>query len=222
VGDKLVDASSVRHVHAVTKRVGVLVVGLPGDARSLVQKARAQAAEFRFKFGYDCPVDFLARALADQAQVYTQHAYMRPLGVVPILIGVDDERGPQLFKVDPAGYCVGYAATAAGAKDQEATARLEKRHKAAAGGGGADADAEDAEGGGGAGGAGAAGGGYEATVQAAIGVLQHVLAEDLKAGELEVGVAAEGVGPEEFADGRFRTLEEAEVEAHLVAISERD
>ena len=43
VGDKLVDASSVRHVHAVTKRVGVLVVGLPGDARSLVQKARAVA-----------------------------------------------------------------------------------------------------------------------------------------------------------------------------------
>lgn len=37
-----------------------------------------------------------------------QHAYMRPLGVVPILIGVDEERGPQLFKVDPAGYFVGY------------------------------------------------------------------------------------------------------------------
>ena len=37
-----------------------------------------------------------------------QHAYMRPLGVVPILAGIDEERGPQLFKVDPAGYYVGY------------------------------------------------------------------------------------------------------------------
>ena len=37
-----------------------------------------------------------------------QHAYMRPLGVVPILCGIDEERGPQLFKVDPAGYFVGY------------------------------------------------------------------------------------------------------------------
>lgn len=37
-----------------------------------------------------------------------QHAYMRPLGVVSMLIGIDEERGPQLFKVDPAGYFVGY------------------------------------------------------------------------------------------------------------------
>ena len=42
------------------------------DARSLVQKARAEAAEFRFKFGYEIPVDYLAKVLADQAQVYTQ------------------------------------------------------------------------------------------------------------------------------------------------------
>lgn len=37
-----------------------------------------------------------------------QHASMRPLGVIPMLIAVDEERGPQLFKVDPAGYFVGY------------------------------------------------------------------------------------------------------------------
>ncbi len=37
-----------------------------------------------------------------------QHAYMRPLAVVPILAGIDEEVGPQLFKVDPAGYFVGY------------------------------------------------------------------------------------------------------------------
>ena len=40
-----------------------------------------------------------------------QHAYMRPLAVIPILIGVDEERGPQLYKVDPAGYYVGYKVT---------------------------------------------------------------------------------------------------------------
>jgi 20S proteasome alpha/beta subunit len=42
------------------------------DTKSLVQKARSEAAEFRFKFGYDMPVDYLAKVLADQAQVYTQ------------------------------------------------------------------------------------------------------------------------------------------------------
>ena len=33
---------------------------------------------------------------------------MRALGVIPILIAIDEEKGPQLFKVDPAGYFVGY------------------------------------------------------------------------------------------------------------------
>ncbi len=43
-----------------------------GDAKSMVQKARSEAAEFRFKYGYEIPVDLLAKILADQAQVYTQ------------------------------------------------------------------------------------------------------------------------------------------------------
>jgi 20S proteasome alpha/beta subunit len=37
-----------------------------------VQQARHQAAEFRFTYGYEIPVDYLAKVLADKAQVYTQ------------------------------------------------------------------------------------------------------------------------------------------------------
>lgn len=50
--------------------------GHAADARTLLQKARSEAAEFRFKYGYDMPVDYLARVLADQAQVYTQVGVM--------------------------------------------------------------------------------------------------------------------------------------------------
>jgi 20S proteasome subunit alpha 1 len=48
---------------------------------------------------------------------------------VLILIGIDEELGPQLYKCDPAGYFVGYKATAAGSKEQEANNFLEKKFK---------------------------------------------------------------------------------------------
>lgn len=55
-----------------------------------------------------------------------------------ILIGEDDERGPQCFKLDPAGYYVGCRATAAGQKQTEATNHLEKKWKKLLGGRGGD------------------------------------------------------------------------------------
>ncbi len=59
--------------------------------------------------------------MANINQVYTQRAGMRPLGISMILIGPDDERGPQVFMIDPAGFYVGYKAVASGQKQTEAT-----------------------------------------------------------------------------------------------------
>lgn len=105
VPDKLIDPVSISNMFSITKYIGMAVTGLTADSRSIVQDARYRAAEFRFKYGYEIPVDYLAQALADKAQVHTQQASMRPLGVMSILIGVDEERGLQLYKVDPAGVC---------------------------------------------------------------------------------------------------------------------
>ncbi len=46
-----------------------------------------------------------------------------------MLIGIDEELGPQVFKCDPSGFYVGYKATASGAKQQEAINHLEKKLK---------------------------------------------------------------------------------------------
>ena len=46
-----------------------------------------------------------------------------------IMIGIDDEFGPQVYKADPAGYYCGYKATAAGVKNTEASNYLEKQIK---------------------------------------------------------------------------------------------
>ena len=55
-----------------------------------------------------------------------------------ILIGIDEEYGPQCFKLDPAGYFVGFHAAAAGQKQQEAMNHLEKKWKKLSGGVGAE------------------------------------------------------------------------------------
>ena len=58
------------------------------------------------------------RGIAKLNQLNTQHAWMRPLGVSLILIGIDDEQGPQVFKCDPAGTVFGYKATCSGKREQ--------------------------------------------------------------------------------------------------------
>ncbi|XP_023524616.1 proteasome subunit alpha type-6-like [Cucurbita pepo subsp. pepo] len=61
VPDKLLDQSSVSHLFPITKYLGLLATGVTADARTLVQQARNEAAEIRFRYGYEMPVDVLAK-----------------------------------------------------------------------------------------------------------------------------------------------------------------
>ncbi|WCJ42817.1 Proteasome subunit alpha type-6 [Euphorbia peplus] len=161
---KLHGLISVTHLFLITNYLGLLPTGITADARTLVQQARNEAAEFRFKYGYEMPVDVLAKWIADKSQVYTQNGYMRPLGVVAMVLSIDEEEGPQIYKCDPAGHFYGHKATSAGLKEQEAINFLEKKMKS---------DPAFS---------------YAETVQTAISALQSVLQEDFKATEIEVGV----------------------------------
>jgi len=126
---------------------------------------------------------------------------MRPLGVATTLVSVDDEFGPQLYKCDPAGYYVGYKATASGPKQQEALNHLEKKLK----------NKDHAP------------GSWEEVVELGISALSTVLSVDFKKGELEIGIVG-GPRPDgkEGTSNEFRTMTEDEIEDRLQAIAERD
>ncbi|KAL7271253.1 Proteasome subunit YC7alpha/Y8 (protease yscE subunit 7) [Rhizina undulata] len=194
VPDKLLDPASVTYIFNLSPSVGCVMTGSISDARAAVARARSEAAEFRYKLGYEMPCDVLAKRLANINQVYTQRAYMRPLGVSTTLISVDDEKGPQLYKTDPAGYYVGYKATSSGPKQQEALNHLEKKLK----------NKEHAV------------GDWKEVVELGISALSSVLSVDFKSGEVEVGV----VGAD--GDPKFRKLSVAEIEERLQSIAEKD
>ncbi len=48
------------------------MTGSIADARAFAQRAQGEAAEFRYKYGYEMPCDVLAKRLANISQVYTQ------------------------------------------------------------------------------------------------------------------------------------------------------
>ncbi|EGG17506.1 proteasome subunit alpha type 6 [Cavenderia fasciculata] len=164
IPDKLIDPSTVTSIYKITDYIGCIETGIVPDAKLHVSRARQDAAAFHHKFGYQIQPNFMAKKVADYAQLSTQHASARPLGVSMILIGIDDDLGPQLFKMDPSGAYFGYKATGAGEKEQEATNFLEKKFKS---------NPQLTQ---------------DETIQLAISTLQNVLGADLKASDIEIGI----------------------------------
>ena len=89
----------------------------------------SQYGDYYSDYWYEIPIHILADKVAEFAQLYTQEAYMRLLYCISILFSIHDEKGPQIFKVDPAGYYVGYKATTSGEKEQGASNQLEREIK---------------------------------------------------------------------------------------------
>mmetsp|Transcript_5418 Transcript_5418/g.7984 ORF Transcript_5418/g.7984 Transcript_5418/m.7984 type:complete len:255 (-) Transcript_5418:31-795(-) len=199
IQDRLIKAESVTHMFAITPTIGCLATGRIADARSQVQRARYEAAEFKFNYGYDVPVSYLAKRMATINQLFTQYAGYRPCGVSLMFCAVDEEDndGPQLYKVDPAGYYAGFLATASGQKEPDASNILEKNLK----------DKSDLS--------------FEDTLFTAISSLQSVVNSEFRAEEIEVAVV-QSSSSSPSKENNFRLLGDDEVSDILNRLANRD
>eukprot|EP00957_Ditylum_brightwellii_P119264 9098703-Ditylum_brightwellii.AAC.1 len=88
---------------------------------------QCKANNFQFECGYAIPMHMLAKYIADIMQVYTQSASIQLLTMVCFLIGVHDEWGLQVCKVDCVGHYLPFYVAASRVKEQEAVNFLEKK-----------------------------------------------------------------------------------------------
>jgi len=168
IPDRLIDPSCLTSVYRINDSIGCLMIGVTPDIKAQVERIRYEANEFSYNNGYGIPIHALAKRIADICQVYTQEASSRALACVMLLIGVDDEKGCQVYKVDPAGHYLPYKAVSTGKYEPEAMNFLEKKVD--------ELGLLD----------------EESTIEMAVQAMQHVLSTDFKSTEIEVAVVSKG------------------------------
>jgi len=123
----LEDPKYFRKIYQLDQHLAAAISGLPSDARILISQSRVYCQSNRLLYDEPVDVEALARRIGDMAQVYTQHAGVRPFGVSTIIIGIDTT-GSRVFTTDPSGSYKGFKATAVGRKSDEANKLLEEKY----------------------------------------------------------------------------------------------
>ncbi|CAF2207353.1 unnamed protein product [Brassica napus] len=123
----LVDEASVQKIQNLTPNIGVVYSGMGPDFRVLVRKSRKQAEQYNRLYKEPIPVTQLVRETATVMQEFTQSGGVRPFGVSLLVAGYDD-KGPQLYQVDPSGSYFSWKASAMGKNVSNAKTFLEKRY----------------------------------------------------------------------------------------------
>ena len=72
------------------------------DARSVVEIARDESANYRSQKGGNIPVKHITDRVAMYVHAYTLYFSVRPFGC-SVLLGSYEKDGPQLYAIDPSG-----------------------------------------------------------------------------------------------------------------------
>lgn len=129
ISSKLIEAAAVEKIFKIDRHIGVASSGLVGDARMLVARARAVAANNRVVYGENIEINVLVKDLSDIMQAYTQNGGVRPFGAAFLMAGIDPDGTVRLYETDPSGAVVQYKATAIGTGRAAALEFLETEYR---------------------------------------------------------------------------------------------
>ncbi|PIK45316.1 putative proteasome subunit alpha type-5 [Apostichopus japonicus] len=127
----LMESKSVEKIVEIDCHLGCAMSGLIADSRTLVDKARVEAQSHWFTYNEKMSVESVTQAVSNLAlQFGDDDAGMvpwssRPFGVA-LLVGGIDEKGPQLFHMDPSGTFIEFEAKAIGSGSEGAQSHLQE------------------------------------------------------------------------------------------------
>eukprot|EP00854_Cymbomonas_tetramitiformis_P006523 gene6523-7817_t len=98
---KMLVEGSNRRIFSCDLHAGIATSGLAADGRQIVNRARAEAANFKNFFGDAIPGEVLCDRIASYKHLFTLYG-TRPYGV-GTLLAVYDEEGPQLYQIEASG-----------------------------------------------------------------------------------------------------------------------
>nr|CAX75596.1 Rho-associated protein kinase 1 [Schistosoma japonicum] len=130
VNSTLIIPSSIEKIFEVDKHIACAVSGLVADAKTLIERARTEAAHHWFVYNEKMAIEDVTKAVSNLALAFGDDdmesgAMSRPFGVALLFAGVD-ERGPQLYHMDPSGTYIRYEAKAIGSGSEGAQQALQE------------------------------------------------------------------------------------------------
>ena len=112
-------------LHQIDDHIGTAISGFLADGRVLVDVGRVKAQVYKLTYDEPLNISGAVKEISDRMQMFTQYGGVRPFGVA-LLVGGFDEKGAQLFEIDPSSAFYAWKAQAIGKGSAEAVKVLKK------------------------------------------------------------------------------------------------
>jgi 20S proteasome subunit alpha 1 len=117
------------HISIIDENIGCICSGYSSDVIMYRNYLIDEASNYFRKFKQNISIEYLTKKISEKNQTRTQYAFTRPLGIKTILLGIDNELGPKLYKIDPSGYSNSHLICAIGEKENEINNYILKKSK---------------------------------------------------------------------------------------------